>query len=141
MSKEKPLYHYCSLESFLSIISSKSIWLSDVSKSNDIEELIWTKKEYYKIVNDIYKNATQASEKFLCDMILDIAGEEGIYFDDDRIPNINKDKRMSSSINNTRVYAFCLSALGDSLGQWRGYANDGQDVAIGFRRKYLKKYF
>lgn len=29
------VYHYCSLEAFLSIIQNASLWLSDISKSND----------------------------------------------------------------------------------------------------------
>ena len=33
---------------------------------------------------------------------------------------------------------FCLSAKGDLLSQWRGYAGDATGVAIGFSSKYLK---
>ena len=39
---------------------------------------------------------------------------------------------------------FCLSEERDQLGQWRGYADDGAGVAIGFSRSYLeelKKYY
>lgn len=37
------LYHYCSLETFQNIVENKSIWLSDVQKSNDSKELEWIK--------------------------------------------------------------------------------------------------
>jgi hypothetical protein len=32
------LYHYCSVDTFQSIILSKTLWLSDLSKSNDSKE-------------------------------------------------------------------------------------------------------
>ena len=31
------------------------------------------------------------------------------------------------------TYAICFSERGDSLSQWRGYADDGSGVCIGFR--------
>ena len=34
---------------------------------------------------------------------------------------------------------FCLSAQGDLLSQWRGYAADGSGVSIGFSADYLQK--
>lgn len=33
--KTEIVYHYCSLEGFLSIIQNASLWISDISKSND----------------------------------------------------------------------------------------------------------
>lgn len=39
--KEEIVYHYCSLEGFLSIIQNSSIWMSDISKSNDCLESIY----------------------------------------------------------------------------------------------------
>lgn len=33
--------------------------------------------------------------------------------------------------------AFCLSSEGDLLSQWRGYADDGHGVSIGFDKDYL----
>ena len=41
----KMLYHYCSLDTFLKIITSGKIWLSDVRKSNDKQELWHLKSE------------------------------------------------------------------------------------------------
>ena len=35
------LYHYCSLDTFCNIMKNQSIWLSDVTKSNDSKELVW----------------------------------------------------------------------------------------------------
>jgi hypothetical protein len=34
---------------------------------------------------------------------------------------------------------FCLSATGDLLSQWRGYANNASGISIGFSKKYLEE--
>jgi len=34
-------------------------------------------------------------------------------------------------------WGFCLSEVGDSLGQWRGYGNNGMGISIGFDADYL----
>ena len=33
------LYHYCSLDTFIHIIQDRTLWFSDVTKSNDSREL------------------------------------------------------------------------------------------------------
>ena len=45
------LYHYCSVPTFFNIMKNHSIWLSDISKSNDSQELNWATeqfKEFYR---------------------------------------------------------------------------------------------
>ena len=39
--KKKCVYHYCNLNTFYSIISNKSLRLSDITKSNDQLEITW----------------------------------------------------------------------------------------------------
>ncbi len=34
------LYHYCNTDVFFNIIKNSTIWLSDVSKSNDYQECV-----------------------------------------------------------------------------------------------------
>lgn len=62
-------------------------------------------------------------------------------------------KRDGLNVNATRILGdglefwerylvglgFCLSAKGDLLSQWRGYAGNATGVAIGFSGKYLKR--
>ena len=58
MEYETPqkLYHYCSLSTFYNIVKNKSIWVSDVQKSNDFLEVIWLKQLFTKQMNDeLYK--------------------------------------------------------------------------------------
>lgn len=34
------VYHYCSVDTFFNIIKNSSVWLSDISKSNDYQECV-----------------------------------------------------------------------------------------------------
>lgn len=138
--KTDTLYHYCSLDTFLCIVKNSSIWLSDVQKSNDSKELAWFRHQYYDYISDKYKKTDDKNIKQICEIILSIALEDGYN-------NVPSWLRLSSGeisnqlqeiFNSLRVYAFCFSELSDSLGQWRGYANDGKGVAIGFSKEYFE---
>ena len=106
------LYHYCSNDSFLSIIQSKSIWLSSLSLSND------------------------SSEGKLVDKLLsDLAKEEDL--EQREINEISEHISLLHSVIDG--LGFCLSKEGDLLSQWRGYASDGAGVSIGFSKDYIQK--
>lgn len=137
--KAKTLYHYCSLDSFLSIVKNKTIWLSDIQKSNDSKEMAWFRHKYYEFLLDKYNTTNDADVKTVCQIIFSIAVKDG--FDKCPtwlLPAVNENsQQLMDLFGSLRVYAFCLSELSDSLGQWRGYANDGKGVAIGLSLKYL----
>lgn len=123
----KTLYHYCSVDSFYNIIKSRSIWLSDIGKSNDLRELKWLKekcetyilKYWLDYVKELDKRGELSTKVFkryeetktLCDFI---------------------NKRDTS-----KCWAFCLSEKKDDLGKWRGYADDGQGISIGFKADFF----
>ena len=121
-------YHYCSLESFVSIISNKCLRLSDLSKSNDYMERKW--------IMNIVGEALDKSLK-----------EEGIKI------NLREDYRYNNGINShidyllsmlknyviKSSYITCFSRNGDLLSQWRAYGDDGRGVSIGFDSKLLYK--
>jgi hypothetical protein len=102
------LYHYCSLDTFHKIISSKSIWLTDISKSNDSAEHKWLLLECGRWLQD---NSSSAY-----------------------VPVIINDLETNKE---TISWVFCLSGKEDSLSQWRGYADDGCGMSIGFKKEYL----
>ena len=58
------LYHYCSIEAFTSIMKSKSIMLSDITKSNDSTELI-------SLLIEMKKQYVNDSDKASLDEIID----------------------------------------------------------------------
>lgn len=105
------LYHYCSTQAFDSIVRSRKIWLSSLVQSNDYSE---GKLVQDSIIRRLSEDSNVESE------IVDTIAEAF------RITALEYD-----------CLAFCLSEDGDLLSQWRGYANDGTGVAIGFPRSRL----
>lgn len=105
------LYHYCSGETFLSIIKNRSIWMSSISLSNDYME--------GKIVSNVI-DSLAAKEKFSYE-------------------NISILQNSLNFINDTMDgFGFCMSEEKDLLSQWRGYANDATGFSVGFSVEYLR---
>lgn len=110
MGAPEILYHYCSTESFYKIISGKSIRLSALSFSNDYLE-----GRLARLV------------------IRSLSTEHGL----DEYQKKSIEDLMDLFENSFDSHGFCLSGNGDILSQWRGYADDGNGVSIGFSSKYL----
>jgi hypothetical protein len=104
------LYHYCSNDAFLKIVGGNSIWLSDLSLSNDSMEGKWAKSIFTKCCEK-----SDLSEKDVISL--------GSYFD--------------NFAHLVGAVGFSLSEHGDTLSQWRGYANNGAGIAVGFSKPYL----
>lgn len=127
--KSNVVYHYCSLDTFNLIINNKTLRVSDISKSNDSEELKWISNNISNtVIETILKN------KVLC---------QKYNIDNDKISFIKsriKSTTDSVFVNNSRnmlSLVCCFSEMGDLLSQWRGYANDGNGISIGFNKKIL----
>ncbi|WP_434620340.1 DUF2971 domain-containing protein [Tabrizicola sp. M-4] len=99
------LYHYTTLQTFLSIVESKSIRFSDLSKSND-----------------------RAEGKFILQCL---AEQLGPMRKSEALKSIILNQ-LEKIIDLYPHFGFCMTSNGDDLGQWRAYANGGQGVAIGF---------
>lgn len=119
----KTVYHYCSLESFLSILQTSSLRLSNIGKSNDPTEIInivpvlkdVTKEiitEYNKLLSDSYRFTTETTSDLV-----------DRFFED-------------LSIN---FYVICFSEDGNLLSQWDRYADNAKGVAIGFNTRHFVK--
>lgn len=108
----KILYHYCSTDTFHSIIHHGSIRLSSMSLSNDALE----GKMVHRAFSELSKEYS-VEEKYqsIIPIFLNTINEQ---YDG---------------------LALCLSEAADLLSQWRGYANDGQGFCIGFNSEYLNE--
>lgn len=106
------LYHYCGLEVFLSIIKNSTLWLSDIRKSNDYLECVYCRDK----INEKIRG-------FLEDDKEDLEAWNFGY-------NINSDLSMDMI-----SYVACFSENKDQLSQWRGYADNGAGIAVGFSRE------
>lgn len=121
-------YHYCSLDTFIAIISNKSLRLCDLSKTNDYMERKW-------ILNILEDSLIKAFEKNEISINLkeDYWYDKGIHNHLAFILNMLKYYVESSS------YITCFSRNGDLLSQWRAYGDDGKGVSIGFNSKLISK--
>lgn len=107
------LYHYCNVEAFLNIIQHSKLWLSDVLKSNDCEEVIGIRdKVNSEIVTRLSKFGFEATNAWNTWIQQEFHGN---------------------------IYAACFSEHKDTLSQWRGYADDGKGLVIGFSKTYLQQ--
>ena len=117
----KTLYYYCSLNTFFNILTNKSIWLTEIAKSNDSME---QKFLAYEIMRNI-----ETYIKYRC---LDEMSQQDI----EKVENAIYPKLRPNPT--TPVWGMCLSEKRDDLSQWRGYADDASGMCIGFNTKYLK---
>jgi hypothetical protein len=120
---EGTMYHYCSAQTFLSIIQNRTIRLSDINLLNDAEEGRWGYRIFIEAVNQLLKR-------------------EGRYDASPDIPTEFFDKidaQWSSADVNVSSFIACFSTDGDSLSQWRAYADDGRGFAIGFKAREVRR--
>ncbi len=106
------IYHYCSVEAFEGIIKSKKIWLTDSRYMNDKYEGTWI-------------------DKIVKETLSSLNGEYNEEI-------LNNFYHHYTSMKNKKYYLACFSEESDKLSQWRGYADDGQGIAIGFSRDAIR---
>lgn len=131
MTESHLVYHYCDLHTFISIVRRGELWLADISKSNDSMELDWAARMFRREATAIVREHLSWGSSLAQGGGLS-ASPTG--FD----PGAATSYLASPSIGPgssdfLRCYAMCFSSHPDSLGQWRGYADDGAGVALGFR--------
>ncbi len=133
------LYHYCSLDTFLEIMKSSQLWLSDIRKSNDSLEIKWVLGKCHSLITD--KLSTCPIDSYFSTISMkDKIKTPSLPLDFSRLQKLTAfDVFYMSQYKINSAWCFCFSSKQDSLDQWRGYANDGCGIAIGFRRKYLEQ--
>lgn len=110
------VYHYCSLETFYAIFSNSTIRLSNISKSNDSEEITYLLPKMRKFCTNLFNRYNDVFP-------------EDYRLQTDFINNVFNSKFNETSLN---FYVMCFSEEPDLLSQWRGYANNACGVSIGF---------
>lgn len=106
------LFHYCSTDAFFAMIRSGSLWLSSLSQSNDFLE-----------------------GKLVSASVARLAAKDKM--DEQSVRKVQSLIETVESV--VDALGFCLSAEGDLLSQWRGYAADATGVSIGFSKSYLQE--
>jgi hypothetical protein len=111
------VYHYTSIESFLKIIESNTLWFTHMSFQNDPLEV-----------------------NFGIDVILHVLSKnENVLKTIIGIITKMHDRYKKSALNLTRdpLFMFSVSAARDDLPQWVQYGDNGNGVCIEFVGKYL----
>ena len=114
--KRDPIYHYCPFGAFRKIMRTRVLWLTGMFSTNDSEEHRWFLKIAAKVIEELTaRPGTHDGE------IIDLL----------KTTPVDPDEQGD-------IYLSCFSNRADSLGQWRGYADDGRGVTIGFCRQYME---
>lgn len=113
-NKNQVLYHYCSTETFISIVRNRCIWLSDINTMNDFSEHHWAYERFVEAAN---LERDRLSRRFFDEL----------------------DAVLSETQTNIIPFVSSFSTDGDVLSQWRAYADDGKGVSIGFDAKKIER--
>lgn len=104
------LYYYCASSTFQSLLEEPEIWLAELRGSNDRGEGNWAMECYLDCFH------RREKEEFL------------------------KAKGVLEMLFASRTaLGFCVSEASDLLSQWRGYADNGRGICIGFKAETLRK--
>jgi hypothetical protein len=114
---EKLLFHYSDLNSSHSMLLKNSVWFSYVRHSNDTQEF---SAGIDMIIQELKNDKTL--EPFI--------HVEGV------IEFLEKDKRNPE----IKPLIFCVSEKSDQLSQWRGYANFGKGLSLGFKADSFRSH-
>lgn len=124
------VYHYCDMNTFNSIITNGNLRICDITKSNDSMEILWITRYIEEIFNDVFQEEQKKTQYFGNEYDSKIYNDLLTHYIDDFF---KEEQRIYS------FYACCFSEEGDLLSQWRGYADDGNGVSIGFDKSIINK--
>lgn len=112
---DKNLYHYTSLAGLMGVISSKSIWASEIRYLNDDAELNYLNRIIQRRITFFHQKDCEEDQ---------IARQFAQWLS----------QRVDIS---PLVFVVSFTEAGSLLSQWRGYTPHGQGVNIGFRPQSL----
>jgi hypothetical protein len=113
---QRHLFHYTDLEAVKGIFTSKSLWLSKFTSTNDISEI---------------RLAIQHLQAFVEKEARDAA--------DDEAQLLHDAARRLEGYRDTNICLASFCEEDDLLSQWRSYGNDGRGIALGFSSASLAR--
>jgi len=108
------LFHYTDLEGVKGIFTSRMLWMSKFTATNDISEI---------------KLAIEHFQRFAARKARTLADAEGAFL-----------REAAEQLEGFRRTNICLASFceqHDLLSQWRSYGNDGRGMALGFNSARL----
>lgn len=119
---ENTVWYYCNKSAFENIIRNHELWLSDITASNDCNEIYGTLSLF---------------EKILCDEINAQLSKYGEAFVNSAVSYVKK--QVAYSKETCIWFALCFSESKNSLIHWRTYGANGKGYSIGFRKDKLSE--
>lgn|GEM_PF-1302124 len=111
------LHHFTSLDGFKGIISSKQLWLSDISSTNDPRELNLGQAMIIEAIKHLRDNDFRGENGFILSIL---AG------------------KITGYLNGGRLMSCSFTRDGDSLPFWNEYAAKYTGLSLGFRPAALR---
>lgn len=128
------LYHYASMQKAYSILNYKNIRLSDITKSNDINEMSIFFPTLFDEILNLFDEIHGFDNTFVYKAKLD---RHALVLIINELKEQIEQEFQNGSI---ATFVICLSEKGDLLSQWRGYADDGKGLSIGLCAKELMEF-
>jgi hypothetical protein len=113
------VYHYTSIDSFMSIVKNNELWFSHALFLNDPLEIAFGL--------DVIINTLNIKKNDYATVLNIIEGQR------------NKYKEYSLDLNRDLVFLFSFSELSDKLSSWIQYGDSGRGVCLEFIRPILLK--
>lgn len=128
---DKLIFHYCDNQKMANILASKTLRMSDITKSNDYGEVKLFFPGILDALQDKYSNR-------LFSLVYKGEKDEKAF---DRLLQEEYDMlKYEFSKGGVTNFVVCFCEEGDMLSQWRGYANDGKGCSLGFSIDELRNY-
>lgn len=127
----KLVYHYCDNYKMANILSGKILRMSDITKSNDYEEV----KMFFPGILDAIEDEYRKDEFPL--QYMDRTNRDALGKLLDWEYDILRYEFDRGGVTN---FVVCFCEEGDVLSQWRGYADNGKGCSLGFSVKELEDY-
>jgi len=121
----KTAFHYSNLESLFKILSSKKLWLTSLSSTNDKKELKIGQNILIKALDNL---VTKEKDPEIIKLI-------------DAIKSASDEKVVKSMNRNQKYYATAFVCIPDSLTHWERYGDQSKGVCIEFNLKMLEQIF
>lgn len=134
MAKGNVLYHYAGMDKAIKILTYKNLRLSDITKSNDMNEMSIFIPGIFDEMLKCYDERGGFSNKFVYRRK---TGKKALEM---LVENLKT--RITKELEEGKISTFviCFSEEGDLLSQWRGYADNGKGMCLGFSVDELMKF-
>ena len=122
-SSEELLFHYCSAQTLMAMLKSRTVRFSDINMLNDSQEFRWGYQVFEAAATRLIRR-------------------EGVTED---VPEMPKEffDAVDDVVHRMQLIAHpfvaCFSREPDSLEQWRAYGDDGRGYCVGFSAEMLRQ--